>query len=68
MMVKLGYIADIQKILKSENIEADFFDQTIPEPQVLLKLGFSLFKHINMIQLLLWVAVVQLTVQKRLAS
>lgn len=32
MMVKLGYIADIQKILKSENIEADFFDQTIPEP------------------------------------
>ena len=32
MMVKLGYIANIQKILKHENIEADFFDQTIPEP------------------------------------
>lgn len=69
MMVKLGYIADIQKILKSENIEADFFDQTIPEPtSSSIEAGFSLFKHINMIQLLLWVAVVQLTVQKPLAS
>ena len=32
MMVKLGYIADIQNILKNEHIEADYFDQTIPEP------------------------------------
>ncbi|MEN8282103.1 iron-containing alcohol dehydrogenase [Acinetobacter gerneri] len=32
MMVKLGYIDDIQNILKQANIESDYFDDTIPEP------------------------------------
>nr|WP_174505569.1 iron-containing alcohol dehydrogenase [Acinetobacter sp. Marseille-Q1620] len=32
IMVKLGYIDDIQNILKQENIESDYFDDTIPEP------------------------------------
>ncbi len=32
MMVKLGYIDDIQSILKTANIESDYFDDTIPEP------------------------------------
>ncbi len=32
MMVKLGYIDDIQNILKQANIDSDYFDDTIPEP------------------------------------
>ena len=32
MMVKLGYINDIQSILKQAKIESDYFDNTIPEP------------------------------------
>ena len=32
MMVKLGYIKEIQDILSEQGINADYFDQTIPEP------------------------------------
>ena len=32
MMVSLGYIDQIQNLLKAENIESDYFDETIPEP------------------------------------
>ncbi|MBJ8417192.1 iron-containing alcohol dehydrogenase [Acinetobacter courvalinii] len=32
MMVSLGYIAKIQAILKAEQIDSDYFDETIPEP------------------------------------
>jgi len=32
MMVSLGYIAQIQEILKAELIDSDYFDETIPEP------------------------------------
>ena len=32
MMVTLGYINEIQNILKTANIESDYFDETIPEP------------------------------------
>lgn len=32
MMVKLGYISDLQKVLKAAQIESDYFDNTIPEP------------------------------------
>ncbi|ENW80984.1 hypothetical protein F909_02275 [Acinetobacter sp. ANC 3929] len=32
MMVSLGYIKQIQELLKAENIESDYFDGTIPEP------------------------------------
>ena len=34
MMVKLGYAVKIQKILKVDNINADIFEDTIPEPTV----------------------------------
>ncbi len=32
IMVSLGYIDQIQNLLKAENIESDYFDETIPEP------------------------------------
>lgn len=32
IMVSLGYVAQIQDILKQANIESDYFDETIPEP------------------------------------
>lgn len=32
VMVSLGYIDEIQNILKAEQIESDYFDETIPEP------------------------------------
>ncbi|MDR0237003.1 iron-containing alcohol dehydrogenase [Acinetobacter sp.] len=32
MMVTLGYIQQIQDILKAAGIESDYFDETIPEP------------------------------------
>ena len=32
VMVSLGYVADIQALLKASQIESDFFDETIPEP------------------------------------
>lgn len=32
IMVSLGYISQIQDILKAENIDCDYFDETIPEP------------------------------------
>lgn len=32
MMVSLGYIEKIQQLLKEANIDADYFDKTIPEP------------------------------------
>ena len=34
MMVKLGYAVKIQEILKVDNINADIFEDTIPEPTV----------------------------------
>ncbi len=32
MMVSLGHINQIQNLLKAENIESDYFDETIPKP------------------------------------
>lgn len=32
MMVKLGYVKQIQDVLNQAHIESDYFDQTIPEP------------------------------------
>lgn len=32
VMVSLGYVADIQDLLKASQIDSDYFDETIPEP------------------------------------
>ena len=32
MMVSLGYVEQIQDLLRAENITSDYFDETIPEP------------------------------------
>ena len=34
MMIELGYISRLEEILKSKNIIADIFKDTIPEPTV----------------------------------
>ena len=66
VMVLLGYIESLQKSLVESEINADVFDDTVPEPTVAsIQAELNKFVTETLIALLLWVAEAQSTAPRR---